>query len=306
MANSHGKIILIGEHAVVHHTPAIVLPVFDAYVEVFVESSEFDYIDSSFYKGHIKDLPNTYQVIHMLIERLKKDLMIGHIALTMHTQIPVAAGMGASAAIASAITQAMFKYTKKPLNQETLKTYMNFSEMIAHGSPSGIDVEGVLSQKPLIFQKENVTKKITSTLNGYLLIVFSGTKGSTKEAVLKVQSYLDAHDIQIIQDMEAIINQTIEAFQNKDIKSVGLYLKRYQAYLNTLGVSHKILDDMIKDAYDFGSLGAKLSGGGLGGCMIALFDNQDKMLKLKEYYTNKGYQPSFVVDLSKTYHDDLR
>jgi mevalonate kinase len=306
MAYAHGKIILIGEHAVVHHTPAIVLPVFDAYVEVHIESSEVDYIDSSFFKGLIIDIPDTYQAIQMLIIKLKHDLMIHQVKITMDTHIPVAAGMGASAAIASAITQAMFQFTKKPLSQKTLKTYMNFSEVMAHGSPSGIDVEGVLSQKPLIFQKEKAPKTITTTFNGYLFIVFSGIKGSTKEAVLKVQSYLDVHGNKIIQDMEANINQTIEAFQNKDIKRIGPLLKRYQAYLNTLGVSHKILDDMIKDAYDFGSLGAKLSGGGLGGCMIALFDDQNKMLQLKEHYNSKGYQPSFVVDLSETDHDDLR
>ena len=306
MAQAQGKIILIGEHAVVHHTPAIVLPVFDAYVEVHVEASESDYIDSSFFKGPIIEIPDTYQAIQMLIIKLKHDLMINQVKITIDPHIPVAAGMGASAAIASAITQAMFQYTKTPLSQETLQTWMNFSEKIAHGSPSGIDVEGVLTQKPLVFQKNRTSKVLTSTLNGYLLIVFSGIKGSTKEAVSKVQSYVASQGNQIIEEMEATINETIKAYTNKDIHSVGLLLNRYQSYLHTLGVSHHVLDDMIKDAYELGSLGAKLSGGGLGGCMIALFEDLDKLLLLKEHYKNKGYQPSFVVDLNKEYHDDLR
>lgn len=299
MAQAHGKIILIGEHAVVHYTPAIVLPVFDAYVEVHVEASEFDYIDSSFFKGLINDIPDTYQAIHMLIIKLKQDLMINQVKITIDPHIPVAAGMGASAAIASAITQAMFQYTKTPLSQETLHTYMNFSEKIAHGSPSGIDVEGVLSHQPLIFQKETMSERITSKLNGYLLIVYSGIKGSTKDAITRVKTYLDSQGNQIIQDMKDSINETIRAYKNTDIQSVGLQLERYQSYLKTLGLSHSILDKMIEDAYHFGSLGAKLSGGGLGGCMIALFDDYNKMVQLKEHYNNKGYHPSFVVDLSK-------
>lgn len=299
MGQAHGKIILIGEHAVVHHTPAIVIPVFDAYVEVYVEISEEDVIRSSFFNGLIEDIPKSYQAVRTLIMTIKNDLQFDKIQLTINTYIPVAAGMGASAAIASAITKAMFNFANKSLNQNNLKKYMNLSEKIAHGSPSGIDVEGVLTQKPLIFQKDTPSKIISSRLKGYLLIVFSGVKGSTKEAVSKVQAYLDIHDYKIFQDMEDIINQTIEAYLNNDIQSVGLFLKQYQSYLNSLGVSHSVLDEMIQDAYVFGSLGAKLSGGGLGGCMIALFNDQEKMLQLKEHYKNRGYDQSFVVDLSK-------
>ena len=306
MAYAHGKIILIGEHAVVHHTPAIVLPVFDAYIEVLVEPSKENIIKSSFFNGHLKDIPLSYQAIQALIKTITHDLKLDPFQLIIVTYIPVAAGMGASAAIASAITQALFEYAKKSLNQDQLRKYMNVSEKIAHGSPSGIDVEGVLTQKPLVFQKDRTSKLLTTTLNGYLLIVFSGIKGSTKEAVSKVQSYVASQGNLIIEEMEDTINETIKAYSNKDIHSIGLLLNRYQSYLHTLGVSHEILDDMIKDAYDYGSLGAKLSGGGLGGCMIALFDDYNKMLQLKEHYKNKGYQPSFVVDLNKEYHDDLR
>ena len=306
MAYAHGKIILIGEHAVVHHTPAIVLPVFDAYVEVLVEPSKENIIKSSFFNGHLKDIPLSYQAIQALIKTITYDLKLEPFQLTIDTYIPVAAGMGASAAIASAITQALFEYAKKSLNQDQLRKYMNVSEKIAHGSPSGTDVEGVLTQKPLVFQKDRTSKVLTSTLNGYLLIVFSGIKGSTKEAVSKVQSYVASQGNQIIEEMEDTINETIKAYSNKDIHSVGLLLNRYQSYLHTLGVSHFVLDDMIKDAYVFGSLGAKLSGGGLGGCIIALFEDLDKLLLLKEHYKNKGYHPSFLVDLNKEYHDDLR
>ena len=292
----HAKIILIGEHAAVYQKPAIVCPVFDAHVQVELVEHETFFIESDFYKGLLKNAPQPFESIKKLIEQLIKQLDVESVKINIVNNIPVAAGMGASAAIAGAIVQGFYQYKNVSLSEEDLISWIQASEQVAHGNPSGIDTFGVLSDQSLIYEKNKAITPLTFHMDGYLLIVFSNTHGSTKEAVSLVSQYVQS-DTKVLEDMEVSVNQAIKHIHDKNIKALGIELNTYHQYLIDLGVSTKTLDTMVKDALSFGSLGAKLSGGGLGGCMIALFSQLPLLNQLQEHFKKQGYHHQFIIDL---------
>lgn len=294
----HAKIIFIGEHAVVYQKKAIVCPVFDANAEVILTNHKSFYIESDFYQGELKDSIQPFASIKKLIETLIQTFQMSPVHIKINNNIPVAAGMGASAAIAGAIVKAFYAWNEKDLNEETLIDWIQASEKIAHGNPSGIDTYGVLSNKALIFQRNMAITPIQFQMKGYLLITFSNEHGSTKEAVAIVSQHLQQNP-NILKDMEHTTLQAIQSIQDHNISALGETLQTYHQYLKQIGVSTSRLDSMVSDALSFGAVGAKLSGGGLGGCMIALFKNKSHMLQLQEHYKKQGYSQQFIIDLKR-------
>lgn len=256
------------------------------------------FIESDFYKGLLIDAPTSFESIKNLIEALITTFNVNPVKINIHNHIPVAAGMGASAAIAGAIVQAFFQYHQETLSEQTLVEWIQRSETIAHGNPSGIDMYGVRSNHALIFQRNIEVSPLTFHMDGYLLITFSNEHGSTKEAVTRVSQYV-AHNKHVLEDMEISILKAIKAIQHKHIDILGHELNTYQNYLKQIGVSTPRIDAMVRDALSFGAVGAKLSGGGLGGCMIALFKNIAKLHQLQEHYKKQGYHQQFIIDLKR-------
>ena len=295
---THGKIILIGEHAVVYNKPAIVCPVFDAYVSVNIEPFLYTRIESDFYSGSIENATEQFEPIQQLILKLIEVNDIEPVLIKIINNIPIAAGMGASAAIAGAIIKAFYDYINQLLTEDELKTWISYSEKIAHGNPSGIDMAGILSNQALIFQKDHDIESIQFNVDGYVLIVFSNTHGSTREAVSLVSKHMPLYP-NVLDNMQQSVLKARKHIFNKNIQALGNEMNQYHHYLNQLGVSTPLLESMIKEAREYGALGSKLSGGGLGGCIIALFDNHEKLMDLKQHFYNQGFQKQFIVDLKR-------
>jgi diphosphomevalonate decarboxylase len=274
---SHGKIILMGEHAVVYGYGAIALPLFSHSVSTMVEQSEVDVLECSLYQGKLINAPAQLSNVTEVIKEVRKRLSIKEsLKITITSEIPVGRGMGSSAAVVSSIIKALFRYKQIFLTQEQLLELVHIGEIIAHGNPSGLDGVIVNSKVPVLFKRGKGIVPIQSRLHGYLIIKDTGIIGSTKQAVSDIAElmkssakYRDAMD-----QLGKLSEFSIRLIEKGNMTELGIKMTKAQQLLKILGVSHPEIDHLVSEALTAGALGAKLTGGGRGGCVIALCHNE--------------------------------
>lgn len=278
--SSHAKIILFGEHSVVYDQPAIALPLYSVNTTVTLTATNTPpSVTSNYYNGPLADLDNNLlgikELINYLLDYFNAPTL--QFNLNVHSTIPLERGMGSSAAIATAITRAFFDYFNQPIDRATLLQIANVEEQITHGSPSGIDLATVSSEKPIWFIKNQENQQIDFKItNSYLVIADTGIKGKTSAAVNLVKQKLansESHRQSIEQLGQIAFQARTSLAKTTDVKVIGELMNQAQGHLQSLGVSHPIIEQFCTLARLNGALGAKLTGSGLGGCVIALTDN---------------------------------
>lgn len=297
---AHGKIILIGEHAVVYGTSAIALPFFETKVTTLVRENETSYIKSKVYTGELINAPIEIESISSLINELTDKLNLPSLLYDVDSSIPISAGMGSSAAIASSIVEAVYDYMDLELSSKSRFEWTQFAERIAHGNPSGIDALTTTNDFAVLFQKGHVPTTFSSTINGYLIVGQTGQKGNTKEAVSVVRRLVDEENkMYLINDIGIEVKTCYEAYLKKDLATIGGTLNKVQMKLRELEVSTKVIDEMVELALNAGALGAKLTGGGRGGCVITLTEDEITANKVKTVWENYSKHKAWVLNLSE-------
>jgi mevalonate kinase len=150
---------------------------------------------------------------------------------------------------------------------------VHIAETHAHGNPSGIDMVAESSECPIWFQKGKEPVSLQARVPLHIVVADTGRVGDTHAAVAKVKKrYLlgESKVQKSLNEIEEIANAAREALLQGDIHLLGKLLNRNQEELIALGVSDDGLNLLIETARNAGALGAKLTGGGLGGCMMAL------------------------------------
>ena len=169
---------------------------------------------------------------------------------------------------------------------------MNKSEEYAHGKSSGLDISVILSSKPIIFNKNKGSEIFDFSLGAYLLIVDTGTKGLTKNAVEYVRkNYVKYKDN--IEKLGNICDKAKDCISNRDLKELGKLMKDSQKNLKEMCLSTKKIDDIIEslDKYSFGS---KITGSGMGGCVISLLKDLSCIDELKKILKEKGVKNIWI------------
>lgn len=306
IGTSHAKIILMGEHSVVYGQPAIALPLPSVKLTVTLTTRQDNQqiIKSRYYHGNVDDLPASMTGIKKLISTLTNRFNGQQDGwdLTIDSQLPAERGMGSSAASAVAIIRAFFDYYEQPLNRTLLLQLADIEEQITHRSPSGLDAATVSSDKPLFYIKGRNGVPISLNLEATLVIADTGIKGATKEAIKAVQQQLATNQDQAqkrINHLGHLVEQTKEYLANNDIIKLGDALNFAQTDLAGLNVSDPKLDNLILAARDNGALGAKLTGGGRGGCMIALTQTAMGARRLASILKDHGAQQTWLQPLDK-------
>lgn len=276
VGSAHGKIILIGEHSVVHNQPAIAIPFTSATVDVIITPTMGAVtIDSLYYQGELMNAPTILNNLKTTIDAvtLYLDEIVKDIQITIHSNIPAERGMGSSAAVATAVVRALFDYFEAELSEELLGKFVAISEEIAHGNPSGIDARVVRSNEAVYFIRNQKTEPFDSNLPAYLVIADTGEEGQTIHAVADVGKLVADERTQgrfLIEELGRLTALAREKIERKDVQALGEIMTQAQTYLKNLTVSNDSLDRLVESAITNGALGAKLTGGGRGGCMIAL------------------------------------
>ena len=283
IGKSHSKIILIGEHSVVYGYPAIAIPLKKIEIECTIEEAKSNF----FY-----DETDTLSVaIFTALKYLKKENV--KIKYKITSQIPQKRGMGSSAAVSIAAIRAIFNYFRENLEDELLEKLVNTAEIVAHKTPSGLDAKTCLSDKAIRFVKNKGFSYIDLNLDAYLVIADTGIYGNTGEAIQNVKNLGSKAELslkklgRLTDEMTRILTGNIENKEEKikKISKIGEIMTAANTELGKLNITIEKTELFVKTAIENGAAGAKISGGGLGGCVIALAENLEIMEKVKDGFT---------------------
>lgn len=292
IGKSHSKIILIGEHSVVYGYPAIAIPLKKIEIECAIEEAKSNF----FY-----DETDTLSVaIFTALKYLKKENV--KIKYKITSQIPQKRGMGSSAAVSIAAIRAIFNYFRENLEDELLEKLVNTAEIVAHKTPSGLDAKTCLSDKAIRFVKNKGFSYIDLNLDAYLVIADTGIYGNTGEAIQNVKNLGSKAELslkklgRLTDEMTRILTGNIENKKEKikKISKIGEIMTAANTELGKLNITIEKTELFVKTAIENGAAGAKISGGGLGGCVIALAENLEIMEKVKNGFTKCGAENIWV------------
>ncbi|MEM0357958.1 MAG: mevalonate kinase [Candidatus Bathyarchaeia archaeon] len=289
VASAPAKVILFGEHFVVYGEPAIVMAIDKrAYARVETRQDNRLYICSqnlglsAFYEnGNIKvergdqrEARAKLEPIRCAVEKVleKAGEKVG-LNVEVHSTVPVAAGLGSSAAVAAATAAATGAALNVKMSKEDVFRIAFEAEKIMHGTPSGVDPAISTFGGTMLFQLDTGFKPLEVKAEVPLVVGNTGIERSTRIQVAKVRELRDKYP-QIVEPMmraaREIVLQAMEALRRGNLETIGELMNINHALLYGLGVSDESLEWLINAARKAGALGAKLTGAGGGGCMIAL------------------------------------
>ena len=286
VGQAHSKIILIGEHAVVYGYPAISLPLLEVEVTCRVVPAATPW--------RLFEEDTLSMAVHASLEYL--NIKDAYIRCQIDSAIPEKRGMGSSAAISIAAIRAVFDYYQAELPRDVLEILVNRAEMIAHMNPSGLDAKTCLSDQPIRFIKNVGFEELAMDLSAYLVIADTGVYGHTREAIQVVESK-GKEALPFLYALGELTQQAEEAIKARDAVMLGEILTKAHGNLKEIGVSSLEADALVETALQHGALGAKMSGGGLGGCIIALVADYHQAQDLAERLEEKGAVQTWIESL---------
>jgi mevalonate kinase len=295
IASAPAKVILFGEHFVVYGEPAIVLAIDKrAYAKAELREDKRLYLrslnlnvagffDNGSFKveeGNLKEAKTKLEPLKCAVEKVLEIYgeKVG-LSIEVNSTVPVAAGLGSSAAVAAAVAAAVGALLNVKMSKEDVFRIAYEAEKIMHGTPSGVDPAISTFGGAMLFQIDTGFKPLDVKADFPLVIGNTGVERSTKTQVSKVRSLRDKYP-QIVELMmrtaREIVLRAVEALREGDLETLGELMNINHALLYGLEVSDESLEWLINAARKAGALGAKLTGAGGGGCMIALA-NKDKV-----------------------------
>jgi mevalonate kinase len=298
-ASAPGKIILFGEHAVVYGRPALAVPVTQVHadVEVLGSSKAGIWIDAPDIDLHaeLNSLPSDHPlaaVIYKVLFTLEIN-PFPSLSINITSTIPVASGLGSGAAVSVALIRALSSHLDHPMTNEDVNAIAYEIEKIHHGTPSGIDNTVITYAEPVFFIKQppstsphfqgkwGESKRGAETFKvGKPFIIVIGDTGisaPTKESVGDIRKLWEADKARwdkVFDKIGDIAKSAREKIENGQWESLGDMMNANHALLQEMTVSSPELDRLVNAAREAGALGAKLSGGGRGGNMIALVEEK--------------------------------
>ena len=302
IASAPAKIILFGEHFVVHGTPAI-LAAIDKRVTVtstFTENktlkinSQLGTLEVPISSSHEEAKSEFKPFIYLANKMINSHQDVNGLEITIDSDIHIGVGLGSSSACCIAATASIFGLFKEISSEEILKMSIE-AEKTIFPDTSGADCTVCAYGGIIEYDKINGSKKNTDASNLNLLIANSMIPHSTKRSVGKVSKFKEDDEDRFSQlcVLETkLIDEVNLALKNKDLITLGLKMSENQKYLEEIQVSNDTLRYMISSLKEI-SLGAKITGAGDGGCIIALVkdENLDKVPALlgkdKEYFSAK-------------------
>ncbi|PXX71786.1 mevalonate kinase [Nocardia tenerifensis] len=282
---AHAKTILVGEHTVVHGTPALAFPLPALSVRAIAGPVGAVKVNSSvgqqlrFVTESTSDQTEPMSGPRVAVEEaLRRWGKAGAVVeVVVDCAIPHARGLGSSAACAGAAVRAVADLYGESLDATELYELVQRGEQVAHGRASGVDASAVSADGPIWFQA-GVSRPLTINLDAALVIADTGTYGATQRAVAAVRRKLEREPLRanrLLRRAEELIGSAAADLSAGRAEPLGSTLLAFHDLLDELGVSTPQLDNLVTAAMKAGALGAKLTGAGHGGCVLALTETGD-------------------------------
>jgi mevalonate kinase len=283
-ASATGKVILFGEHAVVYGQPAIAVPVTQVRATATIEptspaagltivAADLDEQVSLATAPHDEPLAAAVRLALDHLTAPEPDAV-----LTIGSTIPIASGMGSGAAVSTAIVRTIASFLERTMSPDEISTLVFEVEKIHHGTPSGIDNTVIAYEQPVYFVRQRPIERLTVGKPFTLLIGDTGVPSPTGKIVGQVRRRWERQPPRydaLFDRVGDIVQEARRAIEGGDVDALGPLMDENHALLIEIGVSSSKLDDLIEAARLAGALGAKLSGAGRGGNMIALVEDDD-------------------------------
>ena len=284
-SSAPGKAILFGEHAVVYGQPAIAVPVTQVEATARVEPAPA----GSGLALIAADLGESFNLAAAPAEAplaVAARLTLDHLAmpvpdarLTIHSTIPIASGLGSGAAVSTALVRALADFMGTPLPRADVSDLVYEVERIHHGTPSGIDNTVIAYERPVYFVRAEASGPALVSVGSpfRLLIADTGLPSPTRRVVSRVRLGWQREPARYEASFERIgevARQARDRMDAGDADALGALMDENHRLLVELGVSSPVLDRLVEAARTAGATGAKLSGAGQGGNMLALVEPQ--------------------------------
>jgi mevalonate kinase len=298
--SGYGKVILFGEHFVVHGVPGIVSAI-DSSTDAEVKRGLKGLVvkdERKTAKGYSEE--KRLQQIES-IERMLKAIDLDPkmpLDIWIGGTLPGFSGLGASAASSVAIARAVSEELNLNLSNEKINAVAYEGEKAYAGNPSGIDNTAATYGGLMWFKKnptgaQDLVEKIHIKRPVEIVIGSTGKVANTKAMVEGVAERRKKdpkkYDPLFVQAGNIAIAGR-KALEAGDLKKVGELMNENHRILQEIGVSSKELDQLVDIARKQGAFGAKLTGGGGGGCMVALAGGKEVSGKIVGAFKGAGFE----------------
>jgi len=295
-----GKVILFNEHFVVHGIPSIASAIdlaTDAVVRPW-RGEGFTVIDQRAGTAGYSQAKREHQMdaIRRMMNAMGVDTMRHPLEITVGGNLPTFSGIGASAANCVAITRATSEELKLGLSDERVNEVAYEGEKAYAGNPSGIDNTAATFGGLIWFVRRpsgNVIERLGIGEPVEIVMGNTGVVANTKavvEGVAQRKQKTPEKYAKLFEQAAELTGRGREALAARDWKRVGALMDRNHELLQAIEVSGPELDFLVKLSREQGALGAKLTGGGVGGCMVALTPGSDLQERVASAMEKEGYQ----------------
>ena len=305
IAKAPGKIILFGEHFVVYENRAI-LGAINKYATVTSEKANTDniLISSSLGQASIQKDQDVDKVekkfrpfFYIAKQLISKNNFDKGISIKIESEIPIGAGLGSSSACCVAAAASILNLFNNTNKKEILELAIQAEKTIFPNS-SGADCTVSVYGGIIEYQRKKGFSKINTENEFDFLIIDSEQVHATDKVVGQVKKFKEENKnvfSELCSEEERLITKALDSMKNNDLETIGKCMAQNQIYLEQIGVSNDILLSITKEIEKI-TFGAKITGAGDGGCIIALTQKDDD---LSEYVNTTKYQ-THKVSIQKT------
>jgi len=296
-----GKAILFGEHFVVHGVPGIVSAIdltTNAEVKRIGEGITVE-DERKGAKGYTeKKRTQQKESIERMLETMGIDLEKRSFEIWLGGNLPGFSGIGASAASSVAIARAIAEELEMKLSDERINEIAYEAEKAYAGTPSGIDNTAATYGGLIWFRRNlsggsNIIERLSIRAPVEIVVGNTGVVANTKEMVAGVAKRKKGNPEKydsLLSQAERLAFEARKALEDFDLRTVGKLMDKNHGLLQEIEVSCEELDYLVDLAREEGAFGAKLTGGGGGGCMVALTPGKEVQETVAAAMEEEGFK----------------